>query len=324
MGFIRDFGSKVPPRTSPPQTPASAPASEAAPTPRPKKRGFFADFNPEAALAAEQQRDAFVPRYQEQAAAESAQSESVERAWNRPERPGYSNGPLFQENETAPTRSEGMTFGSSLEVANLTNEIQNVADKLRGLSSSSFGGGWEPGVGQIEQEIGSTRQAISQAKDSVQQKRARIQRLERFLERTRQMVSRLEMRMSGFDSGWTRGYGGNRWHRGGGEFLYTRGELRGPENADERKAQMALMLDSRRDRVWKLQDELSSARSGYSQAESKVKELEYKLGRLQDKLSKTRDTRQNRQEQKASLESKLEDLKARYRKLTGRSYGQFF
>ena len=213
---------------------------------------------------------------------------------------------------------------SSLEVSSLAGEIKSISEKLQSLSP--YGGGSDNKVSEIEQEIGRTKYALSQAKESVQYKRKKQERVEKMLERTKRMVSHMEMRMSGYDSGgWGRGGGGGRWrHRHNDEFLYSREELRGPENKEERQAQMGLVLDSRRDRIWKLQDELSNSRSAYLQAESRVKELETKVDRLQDQLYQARQSKQNKHEQKSKLESKLSDLKARYRMLTGKSYGQLF
>ena len=213
---------------------------------------------------------------------------------------------------------------SSLEGSSLAGEIKSISEKLQSLSP--YGGGSDNKVSEIEQEIGRTKYALSQAKESVQYKRKKQERVEKMLERTKRMVSHMEMRMSGYDSGgWGRGGGGGRWrHRHNDEFLYSREELRGPENKEERQAQMGLVLDSRRDRIWKLQDELSNSRSAYLQAESRVKELETKVDRLQDQLYQARQSKQNKHEQKSKLESKLSDLKARYRMLTGKSYGQLF
>ena len=340
MGFIQDFGPKRPPTANPPQAPPSAPASVSTPSekPRPKQRGFFADFNPEAALAQEQ-RDSFVPRYTPRKAettTEPAESRPVRRSWSSPSEeellestaPSNHTGStlaVLWDSPTPASESRSTTFGSSLEVANLTNEIRSVSEKLQSISP--YGGGSDNRAGEIEQEIGRTKYALSQAKEAVQYKRKRHERVEKMLERTKRMVSHMEMRMSGFDSGWSRGGGGGggRWrHRHNDEFLYSRDELRGPENKEERQAQMGLVLDSRRDRIWKLQDELSNSRSAYVQAESKVKELEQKVDRLQSELYQARQSKQNKQEQKSKLENKLADLKTRYRQLTGKSYGQIF
>lgn len=336
MGFIQDFGPKRPLTANPPQAAPSAPASVSTPSdkPRPKQRGFFADFNPEAALAQEQ-RDSFVPRYTPtEETAEVAESRPARRSWSSPVEeeslettvPSNHTGStltVLWDSPTARSERSSTTFGSSLEVANLTNEIKSVSERLQSISP--FGGGSDSGAAEIEQEIGRTKYALSQAKEAVQYKRKRHERVEKMLERTKRIVSHMEMRMAGFDSGWSRGGGGGRWrHRHNDEFLYTRNELRGPENKEERQAQMGLVLDSRRDRIWKLQDELSNSRSAYLQAESRVKELEQKVDRLQSELYRARQSKQNKQEQRSKLESKLADLKTRYRQLTGKSYGQFF
>ncbi|MCA9775163.1 MAG: hypothetical protein KC800_00540 [Candidatus Eremiobacteraeota bacterium] len=338
MGFIQDFGPKRPPTANPPQAPPSAPASVPTPSdrPRPKQRGFFADFNPEAALAQEQ-RDSFVPRHAPvERSEETVESQPVRRSWSSPVEEeteevsvtsNYTGSTLttLWEPPSQRTSTSSTPAVSSLEVSSLAGEIRSISEKLQSISP--YGGGSDNKVSEIEQEISRTKYALSQAKESVQYKRKKQERVEKMLERTKRMVSHMEMRMSGYDSGgWGRGGGGGgRWrHRHNDEFLYSREELRGPENKEERQAQMGLVLDSRRDRIWKLQDELSNSRSAYLQAESRVKELETKVDRLQDQLYQARHSKQNKQEQKSKLESKLSDLKARYRMLTGKSYGQLF
>jgi DNA repair exonuclease SbcCD ATPase subunit len=330
VGFIQDFGPKKPTAGHPPQasTPHARPQASPDGTAAPRERGFFADFKPKVDPATQ---DVFL-------SSATAHPNPVPLEHERPVQRASSQSWSSDEQVEPATLStstnaprtlwdDGTSYSrqgpSSFEVETLANEVKNVSERLQALG----GTGSESRITKLEHELSSTRQSLSQAKEAVHEKRAKYQRAESFLERNKRMVSRMESRMSGYGAsdGWGRGHGGGRWRsHHNDEFLFTREELRGPENADERKAQMGLVLDSRRERVWALQDEVSASRTAYSNAESRIRELEQKLGRIQGELSQARQSFQNKKEQKSSLREKLGELKSRYHKLTGRTYGNLF
>ena len=318
MGFVSDFS---PLRPQPTQVPVQ---QQATPTVK-KERGFFADFGPAPTEAPQDvYRDA-PPELEVQPESSrrplpAARSRSSP-ASTQPEEPRgytYNAGPLLMGG--APETSASTV--SQRDIDSVGSEIRRLSERLGNLKGPSSGGK----ISELESELSSAKSSLSGAKESVSEKRERLSRLEHYLDRTKRIVSRMEMRQSGFDSGWTRGYGGGGHWRNNDEFLYSRDELRGPEHAEERKAQMALVLDSKRDKVWELQDQVSSARSGLSSAESRVKELEQKIERKTDELYRARLAKQNASEAKSGLESKISELKERYQKMTGKSYsgGLFF
>lgn len=320
MGFIRDFGSKPSTTGQSPRQPKEAPLPHSqAPKDPNRPRGFFADF--------------YTGPTHPEPPANQDPAPQIEPPATQPERPRTWLESRAAEEATSPAPAQtsytapiptlweppsSKPAANSYEVERLTSDLRSLTEKLQSLSR----GDSESRISELEQDIYRTKQALSQSKETALHKRQQTQFLEKRLERSKRIVSNMEMRMAGFKTGWDRGGGGGRWrHRHNDEFLFTREELRGPENADERENQMGLVLDSRRDKVWKLTDELSNSRSAQNQAETKTKELEYKLDRLQDQLYQARQAKQNRNEQRSNLEGRLTDLKMRYRQLTGRSYG---
>lgn len=322
MGFVSDFSPR--PQGGPPNTPPPVNRPQSQP-PQAGPRGFFADFFPTQTAPAQQP----VESYQPTQAPLPTETSPYRRAWSpasRPETPGPTLTPSSTSANTwspAPTNSTRPGV-SKTELDSLSSEIGRITERLNNLRSSNP----ESAIGQLEQELSSAKNALPGAKEASAESRRRLEMLERILERNKQMINRLELRQSGFQptGGWGRGYGGGgRWsHHWNNEFLFRMDELRGPENAEDRQNQMALVLDSRRERVWRLQDEVNSTRSNVFAADGRVKELEQKISRLGEDLFRARDNYQNKNHERSSLTGRLTELKQRYERLAGKPYSGHF
>lgn len=309
MGFVNDF------KPASGQMPLSG-------TQAPRQRGFLADFKGETVETPVQPpTEAFQPAPQ---AEESLAPYRPARSWDRSPTPQ----PQAETSKTrnwwdAPsTPSETKRPGNDFEAGRIKSEISNLSDRLKSASSSRNKA--ENTASSLRQEHQRVEGELAHAKAAVLTNRDVYTRTEKWLERSKKIVSRMEMRMSGFHNGWKGGGGGGgRWAWRQSDFLFSRSELRGPENEDERKHQMALELDQRRSKVWELQSKVSTARSEYLTSQAKVRDLEYRLTQVRTELDQAKASQQKNTELKSNLESKISSLKNRYRQTAGKPWSGY-
>lgn len=309
MGFVNDF------RPASGQMPLQANQA-------PRQRGFFSDFKGETIeTPVLPPTEAFEPTPQ---AEESSTPYRPTRSWDRapapePEAASPKTRNWWDASSSAP---EVKKPGNDFEAGRIKSEISNLTGRLKSASSSRNQA--ENSASSLRQEYHRVEGELARAKAAVLTNRETYTRTEKWLERSKKIVSRMEMRMNGFDNGWGRGGGGGgRWAWRQSDFLFSRAELRGPENEDERKYQMGLELDQRRSKVWELQSKVSTARSDYLTSQAKVRELEYRLSQVRNELDQAKASQHKNSELKSNLESKISSLKNRYRQTAGKPWSGY-
>lgn len=193
----------------------------------------------------------------------------------------------------------------------LANELQSLTTQLQSLSGSKSS--LESKLRELISEQSRVQEQLSRAKDKVSETNQSYQNASQTLDRTQSIVSRMEQRVSGFSnrSDWGSEQRGSGWSSPSDDLLFSREELRGAENESQRKYQMSLALDRKRNSVWTLKEQVSSSRSANLTAESQVREYDLKLSQLSTELVKTRESLQETEQKKSVLERTIESLQAR-------------